>query len=88
MTDTTTPAKENGFIGDVLDGALKMYGINEGAFSNFAQRLGAFASVAVPAVVINDRVRVKPAIKKLGAASANQIIAEMPLGTLTVGKVK
>lgn len=73
-------------LGAAIDGAAKMYGMKEGAITGLAERVGAFASVAVPTVILNDKFRIKPALAKLPAQQANAVVSNVMGGSVTIGK--
>lgn len=78
---------ETSFFGDIVDGAQKMVGFKDGGFDNFGQRLGAVAVVAIPTIIVNDRFRVKPALKALPASQGAAVVENMFAGSLTIGKL-
>jgi hypothetical protein len=73
-------------FGKVLDGAQIMYGMKDKKLEGFAERTGAVLSVAIPTVLLNDRFRIKPALKELPQAQREAVTGRVFGGSLTIGK--
>lgn len=78
--------QSSNFFGKLIDGASKQYGLKDGAQSGMVERIGGFASVIIPTIMLNDRFRVKPAIQALPENQRQQVVDAIPLGSFTIGK--
>lgn len=74
-------------IGSIVDGAMKLAGLKEGALNGFSEHLGAVATVAIPTFFLTTRLYVKPALKKAGPQVFKTVSAIAPMGSIAFGKI-
>lgn len=82
----STEEKKTNVLGQFVDGAQIIVGMKDKAFESFTERLGAVTAIAVPTIVLNDRFRIKPALRALPEAQRAQVVDNVIGGSITIGK--